>query len=213
MIYPLPKPFPLTSGFNDPRAWGKHAAADEGCPDGTDVYAAEKGIVRYAGWGGNAGNLVEIEWEGLRTRYAHLQTILVGVGDRVSEGTKIGKSGHTTNLPGGVGPHLHWAVWFKDKSRALQVQSDPYETQGYWAVDPRKWLKEGFMATLSEQEQKELLDKTRAIYAMLFDEVGEGPPPPTDTRRLVQILKRADNAAVASANADKELDQVLAKLQ
>ena len=98
-----------------------HRAIDLEASVGTPVFATEYGIVTSAyRWNGNVtsgdnnsyGNYVIIEHRDyknkpLRTLYAHLDSMLVRVGDTVKEGTIIGRSGATGNV---TGPHLHFEV-------------------------------------------------------------------------------------------------------
>ena len=98
-----------------------HRAIDFEASVGTPIFAAEDGTVTSAHrWNGTVtigdnnsyGNYVIIEhrdYKGkpLRTLYAHLDTVLVKVGDTVKEGTIIGRSGATGNV---TGPHLHFEV-------------------------------------------------------------------------------------------------------
>lgn len=98
-----------------------HRAIDFEASVGTPVFAAEDGIVTSAyHWNGKVtsgdsnsyGNYVIIEHRDyknkpLRTLYAHLDRMLVRVGDTVKEGSIIGYSGATGNV---TGPHLHFEV-------------------------------------------------------------------------------------------------------
>lgn len=98
-----------------------HRAIDLKASVGTPVFAAEDGIViSVYRWNGNVtsgdsnsyGNYVIIEHryykdKPLRTLYAHLDSMLVRVGDIVKEGTIIGYTGNTGNVKG---PHLHFEV-------------------------------------------------------------------------------------------------------
>ncbi len=78
---------------------------------GLDVIAAYSGTVSRAYESTSYGNTVIInhngEWSGYSTLYAHLDSISVSEGDRVSAGQKIGISGNT-----GIshGSHLHFEV-------------------------------------------------------------------------------------------------------
>ena len=54
---------------------------------------------------------------GLTTQYAHLSKFLVKAGDMVKKGQIIGKVGATGRA---TGPHLHWALKFKNS------RIDPY---------------------------------------------------------------------------------------
>ncbi len=85
-----------------------HAGVDVGVPVGTNVYAAESGTVITAGWVQGYGNCVIIMHDnGLTTLYAHLSSINVSNGQRVSRGDTIAYSGNSGNS---TGPHLHFEV-------------------------------------------------------------------------------------------------------
>jgi len=99
----------------------RHLGVDIANHKGSDVEAIAPGVVTWAGERYGYGELVEIDHgNGYRTRYAHNKEITVSVGERVSEGTivgKVGRSGRST------GPHLH-----------LEVLHDGDQ------IDPRKFL-------------------------------------------------------------------------
>lgn len=101
-----------------------HQATDWRTQNGTDykrpVYAAEDGTVdQTQDWDGHTktgmqsyGNMVRIKhapYNGktLQTRYAHLSSYCVKVGQKVKEGELIGYSGVTGNV---FGAHLHFEV-------------------------------------------------------------------------------------------------------
>jgi len=85
-----------------------HEGIDIAARYGTDVYAAAKGIIVYAGQKPGYGYLVTIDHGyGYLTRYAHNSRINVNVGDKVEKGqiiAKVGSSGRST------GPHSHYEV-------------------------------------------------------------------------------------------------------
>lgn len=87
-----------------------HGGADMAGDFGTAVLASAPGRVMAAERRGHYGNMVEIDHgRGIRTRYGHLQRILVKPGDIVHFRQKIammGSSGRST------GPHLHYEIWF-----------------------------------------------------------------------------------------------------
>lgn len=77
---------------------------------GDTVAAAASGTVTRVENLGNAsyGRWIEIDHGGgLRTRYAHLESQAVRVGQSVSQGQRIGAVGNTG---GSTGPHLHFEV-------------------------------------------------------------------------------------------------------
>src|SRR5699024_5595854 len=99
--------YPVTSKFG--KRWGRnHNGVDFGFPHGTDVPSQTSGTVSHAGWNdGGYGNLVTVKNGALDILYAHLSKVMKSVGDGVSKGDIIGKSGNTGNS---TGPHLHYEV-------------------------------------------------------------------------------------------------------
>jgi murein DD-endopeptidase MepM/ murein hydrolase activator NlpD len=78
-------------------------------PEGTDVRAADDGLVVYAGNDVKGyGNLVLVRHSnGFVTAYAHASQLLVGLGDDVRRGQVIAKSGHTGHV---TDPQVHFEV-------------------------------------------------------------------------------------------------------
>ena len=79
-----------------------HRGVDIAVSVGTPVYSGIKGKVTFAGRKGNYGNLVEI-----KVRYAHLNSIDVVTGQKVSDGEKVAETGNTGMS---TGPHLHYEI-------------------------------------------------------------------------------------------------------
>jgi murein DD-endopeptidase MepM/ murein hydrolase activator NlpD len=78
------------------------------------IGAARAGEVRQArlGWNSGYGNVVVITHSNpsRATRYAHLDSISVKQGDKVSNNQTIGRMGKTGKVSGPTGIHLHWEV-------------------------------------------------------------------------------------------------------
>ena len=104
---PVKSSFRYTSGFG-PR-WGRmHNGTDFAGPIGTPIYTTADGVVTEAGWSSGYGRLIKIQHDfGIETRYAHLNSIDVRVGQRVSRGDRIGAMGNSGRS---TGPHLHYEV-------------------------------------------------------------------------------------------------------
>lgn len=89
-----------------------HLGQDIASKVGNPVYATGDGVVekvdfKYTGY----GNEVVIDHGfGYKTRYAHLNTIDVGVGQVLKRGDRIGEIGKSGKV---TGPHLHYEVVFK----------------------------------------------------------------------------------------------------
>ena len=85
-----------------------HEGLDFAAPPGTPIVAATGGVVTEARRLPGYGNTVEIDHgDGVTTRYAHAQSLLVRRGDLVARGqpvATVGTSGRST------GPHLHFEV-------------------------------------------------------------------------------------------------------
>lgn len=103
-------------------ASSNHPAIDIGAPMGTDVVAADGGVVIYAGTNGGYGNSVGIKHDnGMVTYYNHLSAWNVKVGDTVAQGQQIANVGSTGIS---TGPHLDFKI--------LDADGEP--------VDPLKYL-------------------------------------------------------------------------
>lgn len=85
-----------------------HRGLDFAGEQGSRITAVADGIVTWSGRNGGYGNLVELEHgNGFRTRYAHVESLLVPLGAYVRKGQVIatmGSSGRST------GTHLHLEV-------------------------------------------------------------------------------------------------------
>lgn len=103
---------PLTSGFG--QRWGRlHAGIDVSASTGAPIYAANGGVVSYAGVMGGSGNIIVIDHGGsMTTRYAHQSQLAASVGQIVRPGDQIGYIGSTGNV---TGPHLHFEVRINDQ--------------------------------------------------------------------------------------------------
>ncbi|NLY53014.1 MAG: M23 family metallopeptidase [Firmicutes bacterium] len=100
----------ITSRFG-PR-WGKfHYGLDIAAASGTPIVAADSGVVKFAGWRGSYGYLVEIDHgNGYVTRYGHCSKLLVATGAKVSRGQTIARVGRTGFA---TGNHVHFEVIYK----------------------------------------------------------------------------------------------------
>jgi murein DD-endopeptidase MepM/ murein hydrolase activator NlpD len=85
-----------------------HRGVDVYVPEGTPVLAMKDGDVVFAGaWGSYGLAIVVQHGGGVRSLYAHLSTVEVSAGQRISGRDVIGRSGSTGNA---TGPHLHFEV-------------------------------------------------------------------------------------------------------
>ncbi len=131
LVAPL-SPYHVTSRFGPRRdpvtgQQALHQGIDLVAPARSQVMSTAPGRVAAAGWHGAYGHLVEIDHGyGIRTRYGHLDEILVRPGQAVGAGAPvgvIGSSGRST------GRHLHYEV---------RVRGQP--------LDPARFLRAGRLA-------------------------------------------------------------------
>jgi len=96
------------SGF-DYAPEANHAAVDFGGALGNAIYAADNGVIVYAGWNDHGyGNVTVIDHgNGYQTLYAHQDVIKVGCGQSVYQGDLIGLLGSTGRSSG---PHLNFEI-------------------------------------------------------------------------------------------------------
>ena len=126
LIYPLSSPAPITSGFGwrtHPITGSRrfHSGVDIGAPMGAPVVAAASGTIVTAGRLGGYGNAIVIQHNGIQqTLYGHLSEVFVQPGQRIEQGTVIGRVGSTGNS---TGPHLHF-------------ESRTATPDGWVAIDP-----------------------------------------------------------------------------
>jgi murein DD-endopeptidase MepM/ murein hydrolase activator NlpD len=116
----------VVSGFGEKPDGTRNDGVNIAAPAGAPVLAAENGIVVYAGDRlPGYGNMLLIRHAGgFTTAYAHAQTLLVRVGDRVKRGQRIATVGTTGGLRT---PQLHFE---------LRTGRDAIDPQRYLEGDP-----------------------------------------------------------------------------
>ena len=91
-----------------------HAGLDIAADTGTDIVAAARGRVAFAGPKGAFGQVVILDHGfGVRTLYGHTSAIHVKAGQAVERGQRIASVGNTGRS---TGPHLHYTVQLKGRS-------------------------------------------------------------------------------------------------
>lgn len=119
-------PFGLRRNYNNGLFFYYHTGLDfRVCAQNLNIYAPAAGVVVVAGELFTKGNAIYIDhgW-GVISGYAHLNEILVDVGDFVQPGDLIGIIGNTGRS---AGPHLHFEII---------VSGTP--------VNPQTWLNQTF---------------------------------------------------------------------
>jgi murein DD-endopeptidase MepM/ murein hydrolase activator NlpD len=103
-----------------------HKGVDFSASNGTPIYAAGDGVVKFAGWKNGYGKFVIVKHgNGLSTAYGHASKFAAGLkeGAKVKQGDVIayvGSTGHAT------GPHLHYEIRVNDKQvNPLEFKSTP----------------------------------------------------------------------------------------
>lgn len=89
--------------------WSGHLAIDIAAGSGARLYAADSGVVVFAGSAlGGYGNMIMIDHgNGYQSLYAHLSSVGVSCGQSVLQGQVIGYAGNTGFS---TGPHLHFEI-------------------------------------------------------------------------------------------------------
>jgi len=114
-VFPVASPHSFSEDFGDPRLPGTpeahvHQGCDVVAAEGTELYAAERGVITQLSAGGLGGNGLWIKGEsGTYYYYAHLSAYVLGLaaGQLVETGQLVGYVGHTGDA---YGPHLHFEV-------------------------------------------------------------------------------------------------------
>ncbi len=127
---PLTGEFVLSSGFGfrpDPitHQTSLHEGIDFVAVVGTSILVTAPGVVSRAEYMGAYGNMVDVlHANGFTTRYAHMQSIEVKLGDVLVRQQKVGTLGNTGRS---TGPHLHYEVIYNG------VAMHPTKALAAWA--------------------------------------------------------------------------------
>jgi murein DD-endopeptidase MepM/ murein hydrolase activator NlpD len=167
-----------------------HQGVDLRAPGGTAVYPIADGVVTAVGYdtvdeNGNktnkGGNTVNIEHaDNVKTYYAHLGTVSVHKGDKVTKDTVIGTVGNSGNASV-TAPHLHFQVW----------QNGQLKNPGKGYIDVPKYSK-------FENEQLWLSDEAKQEAAQFNKQKHLSQ---RFSRRIDQINKLADLYLVRIKNS------------
>ncbi|NMO21954.1 M23 family metallopeptidase [Pyxidicoccus fallax] len=85
-----------------------HTGVDLGVPIGTEVVAVAEGVVRRASEDAVNGRVLVLDHgRGVTTAYCHNSELVVAVGQRVTRGQLVARSGNTGRS---TGPHLHYQL-------------------------------------------------------------------------------------------------------
>ncbi|HFJ2984513.1 TPA: peptidoglycan DD-metalloendopeptidase family protein, partial [Klebsiella pneumoniae] len=129
--YPLPATARLSSPFNPARlnpVSGKvspHNGIDYSMPMNTKIVSVIDGKITRAEYNSTMGYFVEVTGKaGVKTRYLHLNKILVTKGARVTRGDAIALSGNSGRSSG---PHLHYE---------LVINNNPVNSLAFRAAAP-----------------------------------------------------------------------------
>lgn len=121
MTYPVPGNYGVSAGYPNYSSGKYHGGIDFPCPTGSNVVAAQDGIVitvkrlDYSyGYYVMIYHGTDARGRSVVTLYAHNSSILVANGQSVKKGETIARSGSTGNS---TGPHCHFEIRF-DGSRA-----------------------------------------------------------------------------------------------
>lgn len=118
VLQTVPLDMPITSEFGMRQLAGRstrmHKGVDISAPRGTPVSASGAGMVVFAGSNRAYGKMVEIDHgNGVTTRYAHLDKMLVKAGQAIEAGEEIGTVGRTGRT---TGANLHFEVLVNDEN-------------------------------------------------------------------------------------------------
>ena len=113
---PVPIPNQINHPFGEKRSYETHPGVDLGVPSGTNIKAPADGVVKTANSNLNSkcGGTIDIDYgNGFWSRFCHVKTINVNVGDVVKKGQIVGLTGGASNDTGrgnSKGPHLHFTL-------------------------------------------------------------------------------------------------------
>ena len=138
-IFPCPDYTGVSSGFGYRdcpfHGYEFHQGVDFSAPLDSDILAARTGAVVAAGYDNHYGYTILLDHGGgIRTKYGHASSLLVGVGDKVLQGDKIALAGSTGQS---VSNHLHFEIFldgaYKNPLNYVRKNNTAhdYNTAGY----------------------------------------------------------------------------------
>lgn len=161
MMYPI-KDICITQGYHTGKSldfgwWTKHHQDVLACSDGK-VYRVEKQP--------NGGNVVYLKHSGdIISAYAHLNTICVKKGQKVTMGQKIATMGASGKV---TGEHLHFGLYSKGKNIYGNADLDPFK---YCLVYPNQKVNDSTIKKYGKKikyyEDGKVWDK--GIYVLLYN--------------------------------------------
>lgn len=141
----------ITSRFSRSRfhpvqmIWKAHKGTDYAAPTGTPIMTTASGIVEQTGYTAGNGNFVKVRHDKtFSTQYLHMSRILVRKGQRVTQGSVIGRVG-STGLA--TGPHVCYRFWKNgvqvDALKLSLPNSQPMDNKNLprfkQQIEPLKW--------------------------------------------------------------------------
>ena len=145
VYHPSPDHRRITSPYGI-RGGGFHNGVDFAVPMREPILSASSGRVIRATWQESYGYYIIIQHDGFCTLYAHLDEMLVDVGDKVDYRQKIGLCGSTGRS---TGPHLHFEIRegdyfddFWDRYDGTDIFVNSVDPMDHLAP---KWLEDEFL--------------------------------------------------------------------
>lgn len=150
-----------------------HSGVDMSCSAGTPVYSIGDGVVNKVGNNSMGGNVVGIQHaNNVWSYYAHLATIKVKEGDKVSSNTVVGTVGNTGNAQA-TWPHLHFGIklnngwvnpgnYFSIPKYDFAFAANPNKFQPFWTSDKAK--EESKQFNIKNYKKAEYLAKLTNIF-------------------------------------------------
>ena len=90
-----------------------HRGVDISGPRRTPIFAPAPGVVTFVGTKGSFGKFIEIDHgRGFKTRYGHLDKILVRRGQRIGYRHRVARVGSTGRS---TGPHVHYEILYRGR--------------------------------------------------------------------------------------------------
>ncbi len=125
-VWPVQGKGVVYNGFSS-----RHTGIDIHIDHGTNVLAADDGVVTYEGYGDTQGKYLIIRHGEYWTLYLHNSAHLVSEGDRVKRGQPIARVGTTGRA---FGPHLHFEIRVDDGTREWNsyYQHKPVDPKQYF---------------------------------------------------------------------------------
>lgn len=145
-----------------------HEGIDIPGSEGETIESGADGEVVFRGWQRGYGNVVYLKHpDGTTSRYGHLKSFQVELGDLIKKGVPLGQVGSTGNAKG---PHVHY-----ERRDSNNLPIDPYNTDNFPTISGRTYDPLSADAFQQEAQQNQSQESDPLSFESFIKETQSNP--------------------------------------